>query len=274
MFEEQHVRYLYKYLPFSEGSLKTIVDGTMKFTCPLDFNDPLDCSPYFDRESIENLHKTRPEYLKEAAKRRGMTFTQRVSSKRQMIASIRNKVVSGDFRDDFLRGVGVVSLSRNGLSPLMWSHYAKYHTGFVLEFRIPFVGTHSDVSKVVDRLTPMPVHYTDKRPVITLGVEDDIELLDKQLLTKSNVWEYEEEERVIDHLRKPAIYPYSRNEILSSVIAGMKIEMDDLRILENAVAALSKNEMPSLKLYGAAEVPDRFELTVPGHPRLDRDKTN
>ena len=42
----------YKYLPFNEGSLKVITEGTVKFTCPLEFNDPFDCQPvaYIDKQ--------------------------------------------------------------------------------------------------------------------------------------------------------------------------------------------------------------------------------
>ncbi|MES9903809.1 MAG: hypothetical protein ABW168_14180 [Sedimenticola sp.] len=38
----------YKYVPFSEGSLSIIKEGTMKFTPPTEFNDPFDCAPDID----------------------------------------------------------------------------------------------------------------------------------------------------------------------------------------------------------------------------------
>lgn len=50
--DSEDVFYRYKYLPFNEGSLKVITEGTVKFTCPLDFNDPFDCQPvaYIDKQ--------------------------------------------------------------------------------------------------------------------------------------------------------------------------------------------------------------------------------
>lgn len=46
MFKEEDVIYLYKYLPFNEGSLCVLTEGTVKFTSPLNFNDPFDCLPH------------------------------------------------------------------------------------------------------------------------------------------------------------------------------------------------------------------------------------
>ncbi len=270
MFEEKNVVYRYKYLPFDKGSLKTIVDGTIKFTCPLDFNDPLDCNPYIKPLSIEELGKYRPDLLKKAADLKGMKFTERFRNKRAMITKIKNKIENGNFREQFLSGFGVVSLSKLGLNPLMWSHYANFHTGFVLEFRIPSIGSHNDISKSTDRLTPIPVTYSHPRPVIKLGDEDDKSLLFKQLLTKSDIWEYEKEERVIDEVRGHGIYPYSRNEILSSVIAGLKMNEQDFNLLRDSVGTLSQEDIPTLKLYKVEDVKNEYQLFVPGHPRLDR----
>jgi hypothetical protein len=54
----------YKYLPFDEGSLRIIKDGTIKFTQPSKLNDPFDCSPDVDTGSIADYMKTRPDLIK------------------------------------------------------------------------------------------------------------------------------------------------------------------------------------------------------------------
>ena len=63
MFNEDHVIYRYKYLPFSEGSLKALTEGTMKFTCPLDFNDPFDCLSHTVEDDRENYGELRLQSL-------------------------------------------------------------------------------------------------------------------------------------------------------------------------------------------------------------------
>jgi len=46
------------------------------------------------------------------------------------------------------------------------------------------------------------------------------------LLTKSNAWSYEAEERLIDWRRPLGIYKYNRNDILKTVILGVRMLPD------------------------------------------------
>jgi len=273
VFQEEHVIYRYKYLPFSEDSLKTISEGTIKFTCPLDFNDPFDCLPYYGTSNIENLLKLRPDLFKAAAKRRGLSPAQRLQQKGEFIARLKKRISDGDFAKDALREVGVVSLSKNGLSVLMWSHYAQLHQGFVLEFRIPIMGSRMDIAYAADRLLPLPVTYQSARPVVDVAKADRTQLLESILLTKSDVWAYEEEERVLSELRSAGIFPYQRDEILCSVIAGMRISDKNFKTLEIACDRVKKNALPNLSLFKAVPLSERYGLYVPGHPRLSLGNT-
>ena len=270
MFPEDHVNYRYKYLPFSEGSLKALTDGTMKFTSPAEFNDPFDCLPHYDLESIKQIDKVRPDIFRRAARIRGYSPAERIRRRPQLIAELRQRIASGDFVRDLMANIGVVSLSTDALNILMWSHYAEFHRGLVLEFRIPILGYKEDVPLAIDRLLPNPVRYTHQRPHIKMGLEDPQDLVNKCLLTKSVDWEYEKEERVIDHVRGPGIFSYRRNEILSSVIAGLRMTDQNMSRLKSIVVGLS-SEMPNLKLYRAEVHTGTFDLYVPGHPSLGKD---
>ena len=268
MFDEEHVIYRYKYLPFSDGSLKTITEGTIKFTCPLEFNDPFDCLPYYDTTSIKQLPRTRPDLFKAAAQRRGLSPAQRIQQKGQFVARLRNRIKDGSFVTDLLAGVGVVSLSKNALNIPMWSHYADFHRGFVLEFRTPIMGSKEDLRLSTDRLLPFPVHYKANRPHIEIGLKLPDDLVERVLLTKSLDWEYEEEERVIDKERGPGIYGYKRDDVLCSVIAGMKMSEDNHRQLSSLVSNLAQHSIANLKLFRARAKEDEYSLVVKGHPRL------
>jgi hypothetical protein len=90
----------------------------------------------------------------------------------------------------------------------------------------------------------------------------------KILLTKSLDGAYEEEERVMGDVRGPGIHEYSRDAILLSVIAGMRTEPPYLEQLEAAAAIAAESSLIGLSMCRAIEVPGKFALTVPGHPRL------
>lgn len=274
MFDEEHVIYRYKYLPYSAGSLRVLTDSTIKFTCPLDFNDPFDCLPYYDPTSIEQVPRMRPDLYKAAGDRKGLSPAKRIQEKGKFVARLRNRIDDGSFARDLLGGVGVVSFSKSALSIPMWSHYADFHRGLVLEFRIPKMGTRKDLHLARDRLLPFPVHYKADRPHIKIGTEYPRDLLEKIVLTKSLDWEYEQEERVIDHERGPGIYKYRRDEILCSVIAGLKMSAENFRNLQLLVEELAQSSIPDLMLYRTRAKNGEYKLEVDGHPRLAVSETN
>lgn len=150
----------------------------------------------------------------------------------------------------------------------MWSHYAENHKGFVLEFRIPILGLQEDLAVANDRLLPFPITYQSGRPSIRIGSELPEDLVNRIVLTKSKDWEYEAEERVVDHTRPPGIYSYRRDEILCSVIAGMRMEPSNRAELGRLVAVAALTGLPNLTVFDAVGVPNEFRVTVPNHPRL------
>jgi hypothetical protein len=268
MFNEEHVIYRYKYLPFSEGAQKTISEGTMKFTCPLEFNDPFDCMPFYDTKNIDQITKLRPDLYKATGKKRGLSPAKRIVQKPKDIARLRSRVHDGTFARDLMTNIGVVCLTRDPLNILMWSHYAKDHKGFLLEFRIPVMGTSEDSLLATERLVPHAIRYQQARPSIELGSTNPPDLVERMALTKSKDWSYEQEERVIDQKRGSGIHKYQRDDILCSVIAGMSMDKKDYIVLDSLVSSIAKSTIPNLRLYQATPVRDEYRLEVKGHPRI------
>ena len=127
----------YKYVPFSDGSLKIISEGTMKFTSPTELNDPFDCAPeIYVAEYIKHISSWK-DLLKKAGDHKGYSPAKRIVNKSKMLKHVENNVSSGDFIKSFSEKYGICSLTRDPLNLLMWAHYAKDHTGFVVEFSIP-----------------------------------------------------------------------------------------------------------------------------------------
>jgi len=100
---------------FSDGSLKTITEGTIKFTCPLEFNDPFDCLPYYDKRGIAQVTRMRPDLFKAAGDRRGLSPAQRLMQKPQFISRLKSRIEDGSFARDLIKDVGVVSFEQEGV---------------------------------------------------------------------------------------------------------------------------------------------------------------
>lgn len=253
------ILYRYKYLPFSEGSIKMISEGTLRFTCPLEFNDPFDCMPSYDPASIENITKTRPDLIKQAGNQLGLSPAKRLQRKGVFIQNIRGGVESGEFTRGLIEGLGVHSLSRVATNILMWSHYADHHKGFVVELEI-----RMDAPKeLLYGIIPIPVEYKKERPVISWGAEFDIE---KYFLTKSKDWEYEQEERIMTTNEGPGIHPYSREHFLYSVIAGCRMTESNFAELEKAVDRARRETGKPIGLFKAQSAKHQYKVFVPGHP--------
>lgn len=258
----------YKYLPFDDGSLKIISEGTIKFSSPLEFNDPFDCRPYLDPTSIDDLWKTRPDLYRIACQRAGLSPAKRITERTKMTTRLRREIDSGNFERSLLQGVGVVCLSRTATNILMWSHYATFHRGFVVEFAIPRKGDRSSIPDLVNFLVPHRVHYSKYRPTVRLGEHYKDEDLSNSFLTKSSHWSYEEEERVIGYDRRPGISKYARDVVLRSVIAGMNMRDSNYQKMLRTVENTNSERSLQIGIYRAAEVPHEYRLIVPDHPRL------
>ncbi len=263
----------YKYVPIDDsfkapfekkGSLSIIKDGTIRFSHPKIFNDPFDCYPDIDEKAISKAYEQDKEFFKKLGRRLNLSPAQRIQEKPKQLKKLETAPHSTDILNN---EVGICSLSRNPLNLLMWAHYATSHTGFVVEFSIPTEST-LPVSDIMLKmlLVPFPVDYQEEKPIVTSRGS-----FDKHFLTKGKTWEYEEEERVIDFIRKAGDHPYDRKRILKSVIAGMRMSDDDFAVLKNTVNEVNKELGINVTVHKAesSKVKGKFALFVP-----DRDDLN
>ncbi|MEZ5586260.1 MAG: DUF2971 domain-containing protein [Sedimenticolaceae bacterium] len=265
---DDHV-YRYKYLPMDVGSVCAIADGTMKYTCPLEFNDPFDCRPQVDVDTIMEAPKRRPDLWKAYLKSKGLSPAEGLQYRRKILTQARRSFDLDFFRRGLIESVGVCSLSRDPLNILMWSHYSSSHRGFLLEFCIPVSGPAYHADFAHEYLFPLEVHYREDRPVIAAFGDYTTEELQHHVLTKSKDWGYEQEERVIDHVRGPGIHTYQRNRILRSVICGSEMLNTDYETIRTTVDTVNKTEGTDIGCYHVEQIDAKYALTVPGHPRLD-----
>lgn len=214
--------YRYKYLPDMIGIEGVIAKGTIKFTHPANFNDPFDCMPRSKFGDYSGLKVKNPEMYSVI----GGEIRHPVDRLKAMSRTLRmleQKVAKGEMVTDLLSDASVLSLSKIPDSILMWSHYAKYHTGAVVEFKIPIDIYRDPHFGTYYNLLPFDVKYSDVRPTMEYSADptDAEKIVDTLFMTKSDVWAYEQESRVIKNRGGEGIFEYNR-EHLSAVIIGAK----------------------------------------------------
>lgn len=125
-----------------------------------------------------------------------------------------------DVVERLMRIYKVGCLSADYKNSLMWSHYADSHKGFCVEYDF------SETEEMTMPMLPLPVVYSDNRPLIPWSVvfnntRENQSNLTKQillaLLTKDNAWGYEKEWRIMVDAKQS---PFCQMPRISCVYLG------------------------------------------------------
>ena len=172
---------LYKYVGIS--GLKKMLGGSIRFTQPGAFNDPFELLP----EIV--IHKDNKEVE--------MNISFDILSKRRIpavgnIEHVSDNFISSDLTSRNIvkklnNSIGILCLSKESNSILMWSHYADQYTGAVVEFY-----ANNDFFN-----GQIEVEYCRKRPRKDFSSYLSEPTPLAELCTKSADWEYEQEVRIV-----------------------------------------------------------------------------
>lgn len=240
---------LYKYLPIER--LTYLENELLRFTQPLDLNDPFEWMPVLPtKEEIISVIKIVSEENILSSNNKGLNRTdmRRILNEynKKCEASIKavQKEEPNNFREQFYNQaitnlgskLGLFSLSRRWNSSLMWAHYTNSHKGFCIGFNKDSGFFNTKGNPLDPRFMVQSVIYSDKR--LKVPVERGVKIDPKVVLTKSVDWKYEEEERVIallylaDKVIKSEPYDICLfkipHKIVSEIIVGAKIDDNDL----------------------------------------------
>jgi hypothetical protein len=177
---------LYKYM--APSRIDVLESGLIAYTPPGRFNDPFDFNPAVNSDFSE-------EYLDEQCAR----FEQELPPEKHVPRAVfkahmrGNKAaldarLSRELHEMFNNTYGVLSCSELESEPLMWSHYAQQHEGFVLEL---------DLTHEFFRQRMRPVTYSETRPIHSRP--DDVA---DAVFVKADIWHYEKEWRSIELLSR------------------------------------------------------------------------
>lgn len=167
----------FSFRPFSDYSLADIREEKISFAHPREFNDPLDTIlVYWLNKTIDNQHIVSENELKYTL------LLKKVSENIKLRCLIGSRYKDKD---------GVIkSRSVEDLSFLMWSHYAKSHTGFCVEYSFQRDLFENDAAERKIQLIES-VSYPELIKI------EEIPSFTRCLFEKSNFWEYEHEMRFV-----------------------------------------------------------------------------
>jgi len=262
-YQDEDYFYLYRHMSFEDYYVSGIENSTLYFSSPANFNDPFDSFFALAQQPTKEFHN---KILKNLGIKANPA--QQILNLKKSQKLLEQSFREGSFFEERFKKVGVICLNHNPLSILMWSHYANYHTGFLIELKFP---KDSKKLESLDYL-PFPVIYSEEFPSGNIENFEEIQFY-KMLYTKSQDWSYEQEFRVLatgfnsenDPLR---IYKYPQNW-LTSIILGCKTSRTDADRIRYAVDIFTAKTNQQIKIYEAQKCLNSFALTVPNHPRLD-----
>jgi len=184
------------------------------------------------------------EKLETIAFQQGYNVSQESSQLREILEiafSIARKGLD-EFYNQIDTQFGVTCFSSKSDIALMWSHYAKKHTGFVIEYDLSNLSI-DDAEKITFLF---PVKYSTRRANLDNRILEDVDLLKKDfnysgaflgsiiqtIYTKANVWRYEKEWRNISLLShtKNRTVPF---KYISSIILGCKTPQESFRYFQH-----------------------------------------
>lgn len=261
IYQDDDYIYLYKHQPITDSRLKLLTEGTISFTKPDKFNDPFD--------SVGNIHENHHfsgKEFKEILKRKGIKMSLKKAEKRakKYKENELKKINDLSFFAKMNSNIGVCCLNHNPLNILMWSHYADSHKGFLTEFKFK----KQDLRKMTNQyryFLPIPVTYLDEIPVISLDdrMNNGGTNVFEAYTTKSVEWSYEKEFRVIRPHTSESIQKLPYDDLICTVIGGVKISVNDEKKLRKIC------ESSNIPYFRAERIPNTFRLTVPNHHQLD-----
>jgi hypothetical protein len=235
-------RFLYKYRPLNDFTNSIISNSSFWFARADSFNDPFDCN-------LTEERKIKLSDFKKYITKLGFpddVIINNVELAKRTPSIIRDQAIKS--RTKTINSYGLLALSENFDSILMWSHYAENHTGLVLCL---------DLLEDPDFfISPLKVNYQKTyNPVNFFGRETDLDYVKKIIATKSKEWEYEQEIRIM----KGSVGEHSFNKsLIKKVYFGCKCEPEEKLRIKNLFKA---NGYDGIKFLESSVAYGKFNLS-------------
>lgn len=254
---------LFKYCPPERVDILT--NGRIRFTPPNEFNDPFELLPRFSTSFVEKklreFLETEYAFIVPEKKVSWKRFQKNIGpvaapgTKEHSSAMMKlRRQLSASVQKGIADLMGILCLAELQTSLLMWAHYARDHTGFVLEFDTThdFFRTPAALGRVT---------YGVERPVF----EPNPPMHESFIETtwhKADEWKYEQEWRLIRYGSDLAkgnpshLIPIPKT-VLTGVYFGVRCD-DHTR--ESIFEGIKRNCSAEVKFYQASLEQERYAL--------------
>ena len=225
------------------------------------FNDPWDCKPSFNSDSLAD-----PAVLDRIMRwfHRQAENPLAPEAKLQLETGLREDPTK---RLEFIRGLSsahereiskrrVYCITSNPTSMLMWSHYADHHKGICLEFGVdnPLFAKAAEVI------------YCEKYPVWSPDeFEKQQDRATEMVLVKADAWRYEDEFQLISLADGPASHPLLiENDCLSLPAGALKSVIVGCQGDYGGIKAIVDSLTPNLPVRRATRLQNHYRIEIDG----------
>lgn len=235
---QKYPRFLYKYKTYKEDHLRDlIVNSVFYMSSNTEFNDPYDCTSNL---IFKNTGDTRVSYLNHLKKVNNLKYHEFKLLEKRLSSPGKIESELEKARQTVIKNSGIFSFATKKDNLLMWSHYANSHKGICLIF---------DISRDIDVFVQaLPVKYSAEFPTINHSNFGNKELLIKTFLTKSNVWKYESEHRIINQSRAKQSMFFNPKSLFG-LILGEKSSSNDIALVKKLLTERSNSGRPSIRIF-------------------------
>lgn len=277
---------LYKYV--STGGLEILTGGMIRFCSPAELNDPFELKPHVS--AIASEHAMHQELLAAAplaatdALREIPQELRPLIDENQLLSAMLAQIerqrsslskLANDQAQEFQKRIerkleetiGVLSLTENPTSLLMWAHYADSHRGFVIEFDKSSAFFNQKRREGDEMWQLRKVIYSQHRPEVNLLEAESF----SPFLTKGEEWQYEAEWRMMAPLESADRICGDRNELhlfrfpasaIRAVILGARASSDLREAIREAIVV--NEEYRHVNLYEAKVDSAHYKIHI--HP--------
>ena len=259
-FKPRLERYTYRYSFFNskdkistERAKDVLLRSCIWLSAPQDFNDPFDCCALTIKEESALKKRAKVDLLVRR-------FDPQLNGlkRRHLVDQIMTRMPSDWFEvfskmmQDDMRTLGVVCFSDDPRSLLMWSHYARNHTGICYQYE--------PINDLDIFQRALPVEYTEVYPTFNPFTYKNDDFT-KTLLTKFKDWKYENERRVIAPGGARKYLNFSPSA-LSGIVIGARTSRHDVSALLQIIIERNTRGLPPVKIYRIQQHTSSYRLTI------------
>jgi len=270
MEQEELPKILYKYRSFQENikgtryQKESFENSTLYFASQKELNDPFDLKI---RKKLELM--PREDIILKHLYYRGRVERNKNFDSLWKIADLEYKQNIVKDKDHYINmslldleewgkaiDRRIFCLSERNNDILMWSHYSNSNQGFCLGYDSNKLKSFFE-QKFNENSELLKVHYFDEYPEIKPYIGKSNDYIIKRLASKSNIWSYEKEWRLIIYNPKKPVIQIS-NEIVEEIILGSCVSENT----EKKILTIQRKEYPHAKVFKVEPDDSEFKLNV------------